>query len=122
MVSLRVRRFVCAQDVYLRRTFAEHVPGLSRRFGRRTERLRSTLVSVGLALAGRAGARPAKVLDTPVGRNTLLRLIAALPEPSAATPRVVWVDEYAQRRGRIYARLVSAHSSMTAQARRMPPM
>ncbi|WUW51160.1 hypothetical protein OIU91_00185 [Streptomyces sp. NBC_01456] len=38
-------------------TFAEQVPGLTRRFGRRAERLRSTPVSVGLALAGRADAR-----------------------------------------------------------------
>ncbi|SHM89379.1 hypothetical protein SAMN05216499_11614 [Actinacidiphila paucisporea] len=35
----------------------QQVPGRTRRFGRRTERLRSTLVSVGLALAG-PGRRP----------------------------------------------------------------
>ncbi|WP_328623745.1 transposase family protein [Streptomyces sp. NBC_00353] len=57
VMSLRVRRFVCEADSCSRKTFAEQVPGLTRRFGRRTERLRSTLVSVGLALAGRAGAR-----------------------------------------------------------------
>jgi hypothetical protein len=39
-------------------------------FGRRTERLRSTLVSVGLALAGRAGARMADAFSVPVSRNT----------------------------------------------------
>ncbi len=38
----------------------------------------------------------------PVSRNTLLRLIASLPDPPTATPRVVGVDEYAQRKGRIY--------------------
>ncbi|MFD4611344.1 ISL3 family transposase [Streptomyces sp. NPDC058440] len=102
VVSLRVRRFVCAEDSCPRETFAEQVPGLTRRFGRRTERLRSTLVSVGLALAGRAGARMAEVFGVPVSRNTLLRLITSLPDPPAATPRVVGVDEYAQRRGRIY--------------------
>ncbi len=102
MVSLRVRRFICAEQSCLRRTFVEQVPGLTRRFSRRTERLRSTLVSVGLALAGRAGARMTKVFDAPVSRNTLLRLIASLPDPPTATPRVVGVDEYAQRKGRIY--------------------
>ncbi|WP_371572882.1 transposase family protein [Streptomyces sp. NBC_01314] len=56
VVSLRVRRLVCAEDSCTRKTFAEQVPGLTRRFGRRTERLRSTLVPVGLAPAGRAGA------------------------------------------------------------------
>ncbi|MDC0773894.1 ISL3 family transposase [Streptomyces sp. HD] len=102
VVSLRVRRFVCAKASCLRKTFVEQVPGLTRRFGRRTERLRSTLVSVGLALAGRAGARMTDVFGAPVSRNTLLRLIASLPDPLVATPRVVGVDEYAQRRGRIY--------------------
>ncbi|MFC9131340.1 transposase family protein [Streptomyces sp. NPDC057099] len=55
VVSLRVRRFICAEESCSRRAFAEQVPGLARPFGRRTERLRSTPVSVGFALAGRAG-------------------------------------------------------------------
>ncbi|MFI0976430.1 ISL3 family transposase [Streptomyces sp. NPDC021093] len=40
--------------------------------------------------------------QVPVSRNTLLRLITSLPDPSSAAPRVVGVDEYAQRKGRIY--------------------
>ncbi|MEU3855624.1 transposase family protein [Streptomyces sp. NPDC029554] len=102
VVSLRVRRFVCMQGSCPRKTFAEQVSGLTRRFSRRTERLRSALVSVGLALAGRAGARMADAFGAPVSRNTLLRLITSLPDPATATPRVVGVDEYAQRKGRIY--------------------
>lgn len=39
-------------------TVAEQVPGLTRRFGRRTERLRSTLVSVGPSCARGPGRRP----------------------------------------------------------------
>ncbi|MCX5356165.1 transposase family protein [Streptomyces mirabilis] len=35
VVSLRVRRFVCAEDSCPRKTFAEQVAGLTRRFGRR---------------------------------------------------------------------------------------
>ncbi|WP_245238456.1 transposase [Streptomyces roseochromogenus] len=97
-----MRRFVCEEESCERKTFAEQVPGLTRRFGRRTERLRSTLVSVGLALAGRAGARMTDAFKVPVSRNTLLRLIASLPDPVATAPRVVGVDEYAQRKGRVY--------------------
>jgi transposase len=67
VVSLRVRRFVCEEESRERITFAEQVPGLTRRFGRRTERLRSMLVSVGLALAGRAGARMTDAFKVPVG-------------------------------------------------------
>ncbi|WP_330301858.1 MULTISPECIES: transposase family protein [unclassified Streptomyces] len=93
VVSLRVRRFVCEEESCERMTFAEQVPGLTRRFGRRTERLRLTLVSVGLALAGRAGARMTDAFKVPVSQNTLLRLIASLPDPATAVPRVVGVDE-----------------------------
>ncbi|MGW1761073.1 hypothetical protein [Streptomyces mirabilis] len=42
------------------------------------------------------------VVGSPVSQNTLLRLIAALPDPPVAEPRVVGVDEFAQRKGRIY--------------------
>ncbi|MFD5734576.1 hypothetical protein ACFWIY_17315 [Streptomyces sioyaensis] len=66
VVSLRVRRFVGRQESCPRKTFVEQVPGLTRRFNRRTERLRSTLVSVGLALAG----RPAPEYRTPSGRRS----------------------------------------------------
>ncbi len=51
-----------------------------------TERLRSTLAAVGLALAGRAGARMASVLGLTVSRSTLLRLVDALPEPEIPAP------------------------------------
>ncbi len=44
----------------------------------------------------------ADVFGAPVSRNTLLRLIASLPDPEAVVPHVVGVDEYARRRGRIY--------------------
>ncbi|MBO3677762.1 transposase [Streptomyces sp. NEAU-YJ-81] len=83
-------------------TFAEQVPGLTRRFGRRTERLRSTLVSVGLALAG-PGRRPDDGRLQGSGQpEHPVELIASLPDPATAVPRVVGVDEYAQRKGRIY--------------------
>jgi len=62
-----------------RMTFAEQVPGLTRRFGGRTEWLRSTLVSVGRSVfrsrgrAGRVGARMTDAFKVPVSRNALLR-------------------------------------------------
>ncbi|MFD0229338.1 ISL3 family transposase [Streptomyces hirsutus] len=102
VLRLRVRRFACGNSGCARRTFVEQVPGLTRRHGQRTERLRSTLASVGLALAGRAGARIARILGMSVSRSTVLRLVDALPEPEVAAPRVVGVDEYATRKGRHY--------------------
>ncbi|MGW9398665.1 ISL3 family transposase [Streptomyces sp. NPDC055642] len=102
VLRLRVRRFTCLNVSCGRRTFVEQIRGLTRRHGQRTERLRSTLADIGLALAGRAGARMARVLGVGVSRSTVLRLVDALPEPDAPAPRVVGVDEYATRKGRHY--------------------
>lgn len=102
VLQLRVRRFFCPQSSCARQTFAEQLPGLTRRYSRWTERLRSTLAAVGLALAGRAGARMARAFGVSISRSTLLRLLGALPEPEVPAPRVVGVDEYATRKGRVY--------------------
>ncbi|QES52094.1 ISL3 family transposase [Streptomyces venezuelae] len=102
VLQLRVRRFRCGNTKCPRQTFVEQISGLTRRHGQRTERLRSILTAVGLALAGRAGARLAAVLGTSISRSTVLRLVEALPEPKVPMPRVVGVDEYATRKGRRY--------------------
>jgi transposase len=103
VLRLRVRRFRCRNTVCPRRTFVEQISGLTRRYSQRTERLRSTLAALGLALAGRAGARLAAVLGVSVSRSTVLRLVSALPEPEVPAPRVVGVDEYATRKGSHYS-------------------
>ncbi|MFE9499398.1 transposase family protein [Streptomyces collinus] len=102
VLRLRVRRFTCGNSKCARRTFVEQITGLTRRHGQRTERLRSTLASVGLALAGRAGARLSSVLGVSVSRSPVLRLVDALPGSEVPAPRVVGVDEYATRKGHHY--------------------
>uniref|UniRef100_A0AAU2VUC7 ISL3 family transposase n=1 Tax=Streptomyces sp. NBC_00008 TaxID=2903610 RepID=A0AAU2VUC7_9ACTN len=102
VLQLRVRRFACRNTACPRRTFVEQIAGLTRRYGQRTERLRTNLAAVGLALPGRAGARLASVLGVSVSRSTVLRLVDSLPEPEVPAPRVVGVDEYATRKGRHY--------------------
>ncbi|MFG2721460.1 transposase family protein [Streptomyces sp. NPDC048416] len=99
-LSSRVRRFVCGDLSCGRRTFVEQIEGLTRRHGRWTEQLRATPASVGLALAGRAGARLAAVFGVSVSRSTVLRLVEQLADPQPPAPRVVGVDEYATRKGR----------------------
>lgn len=100
VLRLRARRFTCEDVSCGRRTFVEQVAGLTRWHSQRTERMQSVLAEVGLALAGRAGARLADVFGANVSRNTVLRLVDALPELPPQVPRVVGVDEYAMRRGR----------------------
>ncbi|MET7366504.1 transposase family protein [Streptomyces sp. NPDC005566] len=93
VLCLRVRRFFCRDASCGRRTFVEQMPGLTRRRSRWTERLRSTFAAIGLALAGRAGARLARVFGASVSRSTILRLLDTLPDPDAPAPRVVGVDD-----------------------------
>ncbi|GGX00247.1 hypothetical protein GCM10010297_22830 [Streptomyces malachitofuscus] len=49
VLQLRVRRFRCRNTKCPRQTFVEQISGLTRRYGRRTERLRSILTAGGLA-------------------------------------------------------------------------
>src|SRR5215472_14215025 len=103
LIRLGVRRFFCGNPACPMTTFAEQVDGLTARYRRRTLPLLALLAQVGLALAGRAGARLAAALGIGVHRSTLLALVAALPEPEmAAAPQILGVDDFALRRGRVY--------------------
>ncbi|WP_167518250.1 hypothetical protein [Streptomyces albidochromogenes] len=87
-LCLRVRRFLCPVISCGQLTFAGQLSGLTRRYGRRTERLPSTLAAVGLALAGQAGAQLDRVFGVPVSRSTVLRLVEALPDQQV--PALYW--------------------------------
>jgi trehalose 6-phosphate phosphatase len=81
VLRLCARRFFCDWNDCTAKTFPEQVDGLTSRHARVSPVLRRMLESIGLALAGRAGARLATRLGLPVSRNTVLRLVRRLPDP-----------------------------------------
>ena len=103
VIWLAARRFRCLNPACPKVTFTEQVDGLASRFARRTPLLARALAAVAAVLAGRAGARLAAVLAMPAGRDSMIRLVMAIPEDElAAAPAVLGVDDFALRKGHVY--------------------
>ena len=103
LIVLRVRRFRCRNPRCPDPTFAEQAAGLSERYRRRSVPLLAMLAGFGLELAGRAAARLAGTLGIAVHPATVLRLVAAAPDPQvAAAPDVLGVDDFALAKGYVY--------------------
>jgi transposase len=103
LIVLQVRRFRCRNPACPAVTFAEQAAGLSERYRRRSVPLTAMLAGFGLELAGRAAARLAGTLGIAVHPATVLRLVAAAPDPQvSAAPEALGVDDFALAKGQVY--------------------
>lgn len=105
-LDLRARRLVCGNGSCGRRTFTEQIPDLTRRHARRTNALTAQLTDIALFLGGRAGANLCGRLAVTTGKETLFRLLRALPVPAPESVPCLGVDEFAVRRSRTYATIL----------------
>ncbi len=102
-VEVQVRRLRCGRAGCAHRIFAERLPAVAGPYAQRTARLGSLQHHIGLALGGKAGARLAERIGTPVSGATLLRLVRrGAPATPSTAPRVLGVDDWAWRRGQRY--------------------
>jgi transposase len=105
-LHLRVRRFFCVNPRCPHRTFAERFPALLAPYARRTHTLNDWLTHVAFALGGEAGAQLLHHLGVTICGDTLLARIRAFTFADPPVPRILSVDDFAFRRGRIYGSIL----------------
>jgi transposase len=106
VIELLVRRFKCVSEACPAVTFAEQVADLTRPHARRMPLLQQILARIAVTLAARPAARLARRLGLPVAKDSMLRLVRALPEPPVGEVRVVGIDDFALRRRHVYATII----------------
>jgi transposase len=81
-------------------------PELLEKYARRTVRLYKAQEAIAFALGGQAGSRLACKLWMPISGDTLLRMIRKTSMQSSLEPQVIGVEDWAQRRGRVYGTIL----------------
>lgn len=106
ILALTVRKFVCSTPTCSRQIFTERLPELVQSYARMTNRLRETLLALGLATSAEVSERLAPWLGMPISAPTLLRLLRVVICPPPQSVRILGVDDWAWKKGQTYGTIL----------------
>ena len=106
ILSLTVRKFVCATPTCPRKIFTERLLDLVQSYARMTNRLREALVALGLATSAEVSERVAPSQGMSVSAPTLLRRLRTVACPPPKSVRILGVDDWAWKKGQTYGTLL----------------